>query len=144
MESKEAIVKIKEVARKNKERPKSQKTHDVNIKIGECYRQGDLYIHRVADNHPVGDELKRDKIADGVSLGSTHHLLGSFKVYKGVKAPDYIKSEAHLSAGIGYAFDAEEDCVNVHMEHDHFCFKNKGRYQVTHQLDLKTMQRVLD
>lgn len=146
MNTLDAINEIKNIAKKNAERQKDQRTHDVSLRtvpVGKCYRQGDLYIFRVKNDHPVGEEIARDKIADGVSLGSSHVLIGKFKVYKGVKAPDCI-ADINARVGLGYAFDVEDGSVNVHLEHDHFCFTDGGRFQVVHQLDIRTLQRALD
>lgn len=142
MDTLQAVKQIQEVGKKNSERISSQKTRMVTKYI-KCFRQGDLYIFRVPDNWPVGNELKRDKIADGVSLGSTHILLGKFKVYEGVKVPTGINS-LNARAGLGYAFDAEDNTVLTHQEHDHFCFVDGGRFQVLHQVDSRTLQKVKD
>ena len=138
----EIINKIKEVAKRNAEKISNQKTRNVTKDI-KCFRQGDLYIFRVSDNWEVGEEVKRDKISDGVSLGSTHILMGDFKVYRGVKAPDFI-SDLHKKVCIGYAFDAKDNTVLTHQEHDNFLFVDGGRFQVCHQVDLRTLNRVAD
>ena len=109
----------------------------------KCFRQGDLYIFRVPDNWEVGEEVKRDKITNGISLGSTHILLGEFKVYRGVKAPEFI-NQLHKRVCVGYAFDAKKNTVLTHEEHDHFCFVDGGRFQVSHQVDLRTLHKVQD
>lgn len=138
----EVVKQVKEIAKKNSDRISSQKTRMVTKNVN-CFRQGDLYIFRVSNDYPVGNELKRDKIADGVSLGSTHILLGDFKVYEGIKAPDCVMSE-HARVGLGYAFDAKDNTVLTHQEHDHFCFVDGGRFQVMHQIDMRTLQKARD
>jgi hypothetical protein len=89
------------------------------------------------------EELKRNQVADGVSLGARHILVGKFKIYKGAEAPKGIK-EPHCRIGLGYAFDAEDGCVVTHPEHDHFKFTHGVRIQVMHQLDMRTLQRARD
>ena len=143
---KEVIEQIEKIAEDNQNREEVVKTREVpHLKVGECYRQGDLYVFKVHDNHPVGEKLDRRQLADGQSIGQRHVLLGDFQVYKGVKAPSGINN-LQSEAGLGYAFDVLGECTNTHPEHDHFKFteKHKGRYQVMHQLDLQTLRRVAD
>ena len=142
----DVINNIKEVAKNNHNRHKSQKTRFITedkIAIGECFRQGDLYVFRVANEHPVGEEIKRNQIADGVSVGARHILNGKFKVYHGVKKPNCL-NEIHARISIGYVFDVKETTVLGHPEHDNYVFKFPGRFQVVHQLDLRTLQRASD
>lgn len=136
------INEIKKVALENKNRPKSQKTHFVTQDT-KSFRQGDLYVFRVDDDHPVGDVIKRNQLADGLSLGARHILNGNFKVYKGAKAPKVVR-EPHATIGLGYAFDVEETTVLVHPEHDNYVFKTCGRFQVMHQIDLRTVRKAAD
>lgn len=145
MEVKEALRQVQEVAKVNQGRDDAHKTRVVkDLKVGECYRQGDLYIFKVADNHPVGQELKRRQLADGESIGQRHTLVGDFKVYQGVKAPEGV-NELQVRAGLGYAFDVlEGGALNTHPEHDNFKLECPGRYQVMHQVDLRTLDRVAD
>jgi hypothetical protein len=110
----------------------------------KCFRQGDLYVFRVPEDFPVGDRVHRKQIADGMSLGARHILRGRFKVYEGVKPPVRLP-ELHMRAkALGYAFDIEDGGVLTHPEHDHFKFTRGGRFQVTHQIDLRTLRRVAD
>lgn len=112
-----------------------------NIGIGRAIRQGDLYIHRVSDSHPVGEMLHIRKIADGTSIGSRHILIGDVVVYQGVKLPSYVNA----SYPLGYTFDVGNEGATVtHPEHAHIDICVKGRYVVTHQMDMSTMKRVSD
>ncbi len=106
--------------------------------IGKCIRQGDIYIHMVANDHPVGNEINIRQIVDGTSIGSRHILTGTVKVYEGTNLPNWVNRMP-----LGKAFDVVDACVVTHPEHAHVQFV-KGRYQVTHQIDLRTMQRVSD
>lgn len=109
--------------------------------IGKSVRQGDLYLHRVSNNHEIGDMLDIRQIADGTSIGSRHILIGDVKVYQGVQLPSYVNKLWPL----GYTFDVSEERATVtHPEHAHIDICVKGRYVVTHQMDMMTMQRVSD
>lgn len=145
MNAVEVLDRINEVARSNQSREVFKKTRKVvGLKVGECYRQGDLYVFKVKDSHPVGEEVKRSQLADGESIGQRHRLVGDFKMYKGLKAPDGI-GQLQVRAGLGYAFDVlTEGAVNTHPEHDNFMLMECGRYQVMHQVDLRTLKRVAD
>lgn len=111
------------------------------MKVGQVARQGDIYIHKVSDDFTVGEELSIRQIADGVSVGARHILRGNVKVYRGFKLPLYVESRYPL----GYAFDVtEEGAVLEHPEHAHFDICDKGRYVVTHQMDMRTRQKVSD
>lgn len=146
MDAIEVMNKIKDVAKKNHQRESSQKTRFVTLdKIapGECFRQGDLYIFRVGKNHPVGEEVARNQLADGVSIGARHILNGRSKIYHGVKGPECLNT-FNARVCVGYAFDAEETTVLGHPEHDNYVFKFSDRWQVVHQIDLRTLNRVKD
>lgn len=138
----EAFNEIRKIACSNYERPKSQKTHFVN-NDEPGFRQGDLYILRVDDNHPVGDIVKRNQLADGVSIGARHILNGEFIVYEGVKAHKAVR-ELNARVGLGYAFDVKKSTVLVHPEHDNYVFNCDGRFQVIHQIDLRTLRKAAD
>lgn len=142
---KETIEKIQEIANKNQANLELRVVDVPKLKTGECYRQGDLYIFKVDDNHPVGKKLNRRQLADGESIGQRHVLLGDFIVYEGIQSPNGI-NDLHIRAGLGYAFDVTGECTNAHPEHSHFKFSKEcnGRYQVLHQTDLQTLRRVAD
>ena len=109
--------------------------------IGKAVRQGDVYLHRVANNHPVGEMLDIRQIADGTSIGSRHILIGDVKVYQGVNLPSYVNDRWPL----GYTFDVGQEGATVtHPEHAHVDICVQGRYQVTHQMDMLTMRKVSD
>ena len=144
MQTIEQIVnQIQNIANENQKNLELRVVKVPELKTGECYRQGDLYVFKVDDNHPIGKELNRRQLADGQSIGQRHVLLGEFKVYEGVKAPNGING-LHAKAGLGYAFDVLGECTNAHPEHSHFQFQQCGRYQVMHQMDLQTLRRVAD
>ena len=146
MKTLEVINQIKQIAKNNQERESSQKTRFItkdNLPIGKCIRQGDIYVFRMDNDWGVGEEVKRNQIADGVSLGARHILNGDFKVYQGVSVPKFL-NKVHARVCIGYAFDVKDGCVLGHPEHDNYVFKLNGRFQVLHQLDLQTLKRAAD
>lgn len=93
--------------------------------------------------HPVGEMVKRNQIADGFSIGSRHILNGNFKIYTGIKGPECL-NDIHAKVSTGYAFDVEENTVLGHPEHDNYVFKFSCRWQVVHQIDLRTLKKVQD
>lgn len=138
MNALKTLEKINAIAKEN---AKNDVVREVCVST-KCFRQGDLYIFKVTDDWEVGDKLNRSQIADGTSLGSRHVLKGKHSVYNGVKMPACIDNDH--SVGMGYAFDVEPGAVLEHPEHDNYLFKDGGRYQVQHQLDMRTKQRALD
>lgn len=140
----EVVNKIQKIANDNQANKELRVVDVPHLKTGECYRQGDLYVFKVADDHPVGKKLERRQLADGQSIGQRHVLLGDFIIYKGKQAPNGV-SGLHARAALGYAFDVlKEGTRNAHPEHSHFVFNQCGRYQVLHQMDLQTLKRVAD
>lgn len=140
MNALEAIKKIEEKAKElNKQDVRI--LNDKTVPIGKGFRQGDLYLIRVPLNHPVGEEVNIRQIADGTSLGARHILKGSVKVYQGTTHPTGVNTRYPL----GYAFDAD-DAILEHPEHAHgeICHSKTARYQVIHQMDMRTLQRVSD
>ena len=128
---------IKSVAKINNKKTRRIST----FLIGKVIRQGDVYIHRVANNHPIGEELFIKQIVDGISIGARHILTGDFKIFEGKALPSYVNK----IFSIGYAFKVGQEGVTViHPEHAHFEILSTGLYQVTHQMDFRTLRRVLD
>lgn len=150
----EIVNKIKEIAISNQNNPVLRVIQVPVMKPGYCYRQGDLYIFKVDDGHPVGEQLDIRQLAEGTSIGQRHVLLGNFKVYKGTTLPKLAKGKFKdlniRSGALGYAFDVlpsesgELDTRNGHPEHAHFVFNQTGRFQVWHQMDFQTLERTKD
>ncbi len=112
----------------------------LNMKIGQVDRQGDIYIHRVEDNHPHGDELKTKQLAIGESQGSRHIAGAKFKVYQGTSHPKWVDNKHFLGPCI--VLDEGFEMI-THPEHANFAL-SAGTYQITHQMDLRTQTRVRD
>lgn len=110
-----------------------------DIEIGKSVRQGDIYIHRIADDHPHGKASKSRQLAIGNTPGSRHIAEAPSKVFAGVKAPDYCRQGTFL----GPLVVSTERFTVSHPEHAHVSLP-AGAYQVTHQMDAMTMQRVKD
>lgn len=138
----ETALKIMKTIEENAKKLNTQKIRIIkNFPIGKVCRHGDVYIHRVADTHKVGDFVKRNQLADGTSMGARHILQGDYEVYEGLALPPSVQSRYPL----GYAFRVHEDgAVLTHPEHAHVKFECVGLFQVTYQLDMRTLQRVAD
>lgn len=114
------------------------------MEIGERIRQGDIYVQRVSDNHPRGKQIENRQLAVGSTSGSRHVLTtGSATVYEGT-TPAPGQSESAVQILLGPCIESKSDRVYVsHPEHAHLDLP-PGTYQVNHQLDARTMQRVSD
>ena len=111
------------------------------MEVGRVLRQGDIYIHRVADDHPHGKEIARGKIqlALGQSVGQRHFLVGDLVAYEGTKPPPTCKPDIML----GPCVVVRKRAANTHPEHAHASLP-PGTYQIEHQLNWRTRQRVQD
>lgn len=101
-------------------------------------RQGDLYIHRVADGHSHGQAFGSRQLVRGVTTGSRHEVAGKVSVFEGTTAPP--KAPQAL---LGPLIVAEERFQITHPEHAVFDLP-AGTYQVTHQRDAWTGGMVKD
>lgn len=110
------------------------------VEIGKGYRQGDIYVYRVADNHPRGKKLGTRKLAIGQGEGSNHMAEGDIELYEGTTAPEFINRGTFL----GPLIVAPKGFLNTHPKHAHVQVDEPGCYQVTHQMDARTLQRVRD
>ena len=128
------IIKV-EAKQKNTKEMRFAKAHVV----GKVIRQGDVYIHMVDSNFKVGDEINTKQIVDGNSIGSQHVLDGDVVVYEGKKLPEWVDGRWPL----GKAFDVQNRCIVTHPEHAHVNLP-RGRYVVTHQIDMRTRQKIND
>ena len=52
------------------------------MEIGQHFRQGDVYLERVADDYTVGEEIQDRQIAEGNSKGSRHIMEGNVTMFK--------------------------------------------------------------
>lgn len=111
------------------------------MEVGQVLRQGDVYIHRVDDDHKRGKKIAEGKIqlALGQSIGQRHFLVGDLVAYEGTTLPKWCRQGTFL----GPLVVLKKRAKNTHPEHAHSSLP-AGTYQVTHQLDVKTMRRVAD
>jgi hypothetical protein len=111
-----------------------------SIEIGQLIHQGDVYVHRVAGNHPRGKVLGGNKLAIGEGEGSNHFAEGASVVcYVGTKVPEWCRRGTFL----GPVVVATDRWMVTHPKHA--CFSMPpGVYQVTHQMDARTLDRVRD
>lgn len=112
-----------------------------SIEIGKVVRQGDIYIHRVADDHEMGDPSPTRQLAMGESMGSRHVAEEPAVVYMGEEAPPwYTKNHGPL---LGPCLVCSQRFKITHPEHAHVDLP-AGTYQITHQRDGRTQARALD
>ena len=110
------------------------------LEVGKCARQGDVYVHQVDVNHERGSETLDRQVAVGNTQGSRHIAEGAkIKLFWGTARPSGVDSRAPL----GPVVVSEEDWTLAHPEHPDMTF-SAGTYQITHQLDAITGQRVED
>lgn len=109
------------------------------IAVGQIVRQGDIYIHRVNEDHASGKEMKSRQLALGNSQGSRHIAESPAKILEGTTLPEWCDRRTFL----GPLVKAEKRFTITHPEHAHVSLP-KGTYQVTHQMDARTMDRVQD
>ena len=121
------------------------------IEIGSVIQQGDLYIIRVADNHPHGGKIGSRQVAVGTNIGARHVAEGEgVEVFAGVRLPDGVSVPKWAQeTGImeiemlGPVVVARESWTLTHPEHAHHALP-AGVYAVTYQLDYSTRRRVVD
>lgn len=109
------------------------------IAVGKVVRQGDIYIHRVNDDHVRGAQTEGRQLAMGQSTGSRHVAEAPAQVFEGIKAPEWCAFRIFL----GPVIEAKDRFVVTHPEHAHVSLP-AGVYQVTHQMDARTGKRVVD
>lgn len=110
------------------------------MKVGEIVRQGDIYIHRVDDNHEHGAELESRQLAQGFSQGSRHVAEAPSKVFEGTTKPP---SSTSQNPFLGPLIKSDVEFTITHPQHAHVTL-GAGTYQVTHQMDVRTLMRVRD
>lgn len=113
---------------------------------GKCVRQGDVYLVRLGDAQiPIAGRatpLKTKQLVDGTSQGSRHVVVGNARLYEAdpaITLPPCVRQGALL----GPVIHAVSEFTVTHPEHAHVRCP-AGAYQVIHQLDESTRQRVQD
>jgi hypothetical protein len=126
--------------------PTVETREHATMAIGEVAHQGDIYVHRVAKNHPRGEKRGTRKIAIGEGEGSHHFAVGrGVTVFEGKKGPAHFKEPEWVEPGsmVGPVVVAESEWTVSHPTHPHHRLP-AGTYQVTYQADFRTKLRVRD
>ena len=108
------------------------------IQVGQVVRQGDIYIHRVADDHPRGKPVG-PKLAMGDLMNARHIAEAPAECFEGVKLPHYCAAGTFM----GPVIVSSAEFTVAHPEHAAIRL-GAGCYQVTHQMDARTLERVKD
>ena len=114
--------------------------HVHQIQVGQAVRQGDVYLVRVPDTHPHGATLAGRQLAIGTTRGSRHVAEAPAQVFAGTTAPQGLVNPL---LGPCVVVPEGERAIVTHPEHAHVSLP-AGVYQVTHQLNPRTQQRVSD
>ena len=112
--------------------------HIKSMKIGAVARQGDIYVHRVPDDHEHGTKMKTRQLVRGVTMGSRHVAASPSTLHEGTKAPEWAPR-----AILGPCIVSPKRFKVEHPEHAWLDLP-AGRYQVTLQMDARTNQAVRD
>ena len=108
------------------------------MEVGKVVRQGDIYIHRVEDSHEHGALMADHQLAVGNTQGSRHIADENATVYAGTKSPSWAER-----AFLGPLIKSITGFKIAHPEHAHVQLP-AGTYQITHQMDARTLERVRD
>lgn len=114
--------------------------------IGKVIMQGDVYVHRVADNHPRGEPWGSRQVAVGRAIGQRHVADGAtVEVFAGVSVEKILPgfTDTQRRACMGPVVVAKDRWTLTHPEHAHHALP-AGTYQVTYQWDEARMGRVMD
>ena len=130
---KETIKKIEESAQNNVEDVRFIKS----IEVGQIIRQGDIYIHAVEETHTKGLSCD-NQLAEGDNKGSRHIAMSPATTYDGIEAPSWCDIEF-----LGPVVVSPDRFLITHPEHADISLP-AGTYQITHQMDARTLKRVKD
>ena len=109
------------------------------MEVGQIVRQGDIYIHKVNESHKGGMLQSVNQLAVGNSKGSRHIAESPAKCYVGTNKPETCNDAIFL----GPLVKSESRFTISHPEHANIVLPS-GCYQITHQLDPRTQERVRD
>jgi hypothetical protein len=139
MKTKTVIEAHEEIERLAKENAVQEVRRIQSIEIGKVIRQGDIYLHRVDEKHTRGKKLKSRQLALGNTMGSRHIAESPAKVFEGTTLPGWCDQRTFL----GPLVESKKRFTVTHPEHAHVDVP-AGCYQITHQTDARTMERVQD
>ena len=112
------------------------------IKSGQAVRQGDIYLHCVEAAHARGAVRTGDtarQLAIGSQAGARHIAEPPAVVYEGVALPTWCA----VGTFTGPLVVSDAPFTVSHPEHAAVRLP-AGTYQVTHQMDARTLDRVRD
>lgn len=109
-----------------------------SMAVGKVVRQGDIYIHRVEDSHKCGKKTDNHQLALGTTQGSRHVAEAHAEIFEGTTAPEWAPR-----AFLGPLVKSTVAFKITHPEHAHVNLP-AGTYQITHQMDARTLERVRD
>jgi len=117
---------------------------------GKAVRQGDVYLVRLHGGasleglHEVmQSEIPTRQLVDGTSAGSRHMVSGSARVFRGPVRRTVLPICVRETALLGPVVVGTGEFTVTHPEHAHVRCP-AGVYQVVHQVDAATRQRVQD
>lgn len=116
------------------------------LQLGQAAQQGDVYIHRVGDEHPRGAKRSTAQVADGESIGARHIMTGDFETFNGVQLPSYAKLHPDVDEGeyLGPVVEVGAGGARLtHPEHADYLL-GPGCFQVSYQVDVEGRARVAD
>jgi hypothetical protein len=128
-----------EIERLAKENARPEVRFIEKMEVGQIVRQGDIYIHAIKASHLHGKEVKSRQLALGNTQGSRHMAEKPSDVYVGTTLPEWCDRRTFL----GPLVKSKKRFVITHPEHAHVSLPS-GNYQITHQMDVRTMDRVKD
>lgn len=116
------------------------------IEVNQWVRQGDVYLVRLDDNVDLSEysHTQNRQIALGNTEGARHMVYDTVEVFKN-KSKEYgeVKQNGIGFQSFGPILRSATQFSVCHPEHADISLPS-GTYQVLYQVDMKTMQRVLD
>ncbi len=115
------------------------------IEEGHYVRQGDVYLYRVAGDHPRGAAMGSRQVAVGSTVGARHVADGAVEVFAGASPAPKFKADRRYDPAVltGPVVEASETWTLTHPEHAHVRMP-AGTYQVHYQADETTRGAVVD
>ena len=110
-----------------------------SLPVGKHGRQGDIYIHSVDKTHQHGAAMESRQLAQGISQGSRHIAEHPAKIFEGTTLPKNCANGTFL----GPMISCDVEFRISHPQHADVILP-PGNYQITHQMDARTLQRVRD
>jgi hypothetical protein len=143
MTAKKALARIEQAANA------TQEVRDTSsLQVGECVRQGDLYLWRISDDwtsapQPPQMKIRKDRqLATGTSRGARHIVEGDARVYDSrLATPPGVTDRAIYGPAILVGI---RGAIVTHPEHAHVKLPPNTAWQVTHQLDWSSQRAVWD